>query len=390
MRGLGNQTTRLTNSDINFELFRWNESANSDALYSKYQNQSDLDSILAGEGFWLYAEGKQFPTSQFNLSNEDVVVSLNEDEEAWNQIANPFPYSISVNEYPEYEFFRWDYQKSDYSLVTDLIEPFEGVWVKALADEFVWVNKPSFQVLSSALDGQQSQVLNKLRGSLYSSVELKLKLSAGTREDSENVIFIGEGNATSTVEHPMKLGSFVELSLLSKGRKHSKLQFPSDQDHYNIPFSYLNQVEGTSTVKLELEGAESLKAQGYQVYLKQNEDLVPFNHSTELPVQQQADYEMVLSKDVDEWQSLSNGFVTLQSIGTHSLQLNYAFNEETNQPLQLTIYNLNGELILERVVPIEESKGQLGIDANLLNSGKYFYTVNHSRSVFKGSFFHIK
>lgn len=124
--------------------------------------------------------------------------------------------------------------------------------------------------------------------------------------------------------------------------------------------------------------------------MKQNEDLVPFNHSTQLPVQQQAAYEMVLSKDVDEWQSLSNGFVTLQSIGTQSLQLNYAFNEETNQPLQLTIYNLNGELILERVVPIEESKGQLGIDANFLNSGKYFYTVNHSRSVFKGSFFHIK
>lgn len=390
MRGLGNQTTRLISSDINFELFRWNESANSDALYSKYQNQSELDSILAGEGFWLYAEGKQFPISQFNLSTEDIVVSLNTDEEAWNQIANPFPYSISVTDYPGYEFYRWDYQKSDYSLVNDLIHPFEGVWVKALSDEFIWVNKPSFKSVSNDLNIEQSGVLNKLSGSVHSSLELKLKLSAGTREDSENVISIGEGNANSTVEHPMKLGSFVELSLLNYGKKHSKVQFPSAEDHYNIPFSYQNQVEGTSKVKLELEGAELLKAQGYQVYLKRNEELIPFNQSTQLPAQQQAEYEIVISKDVEEWQELTRGFVALQSLNSQRLQMNYAFAEETNQPLLLKIFNLKGDLIMERTVAIDNSQGQLGIDTQLLNSGKYFYTVNHRRSMYKGSFFHIK
>ena len=393
LRGLGNKDVSTT--DI--ELFRWNESNSYDALFAKYDNSEAIDTIRAGEGFWFFTETELLPSLNIDYSLSDVSLVMNMDESKWNQVANPFPYKLKVSDYPDYVFYRWDNKTSDYQVISEAIEPFEGAWVQAKSEEFTWVNIPYFNDLGVTAEIIQNP-LNKIQGSTSSEWELGLNVRAGSKSDLVNKIGmqLKTDEKSHIIEHPEKLGEFVELSILDGQQSYSQYIHSTIQSSYEYKVSLKSTVEGRSSVLLDLDGFDQLKSQGYSVYLKEvaSSSFRELEKSNAVVVNLKGnEFDLIVTRDLLAYQALNTLSAKLEvSQNSSQATLSVVVPDQNSSEIYMSVYDMDGtELSMQSLGYFSGGQYELNIELSdyTQNTGKFIYEVHTEGLSSKGSFLYI-
>ncbi len=312
-------------------------------------------------------------------------------------MANPFPYKLKVSDYPDYVFYRWDKKTSDYQVISEAIEPFEGVWVQAKSEEFTWVNIPYFNDLGVGPDIKQN-TLNKVQGSASSEWELGLNVRAGSKSDLVNKIGmqLKTDAKLHVIEHPEKLGEFVELSISDGYQSYSQYIYSTIQSSYEYKVSLKSTVAGRSSVLLDLDGFNQLKSQGYSVYLKEvgSSSLRELAKSNAIMVNLKGkEFDLIVTRDLLAYQALNTLSAKLQ-VGQNSSQatLSVVVPDQNSSEIYMSVYDLNGtELSMQSLGYFSGGQYELNIELSdyTQNTGKFIYEVHTEGLSSKGSFLYI-
>lgn len=215
LQDLGQQDDNL------WKVYRWNTNTGS---YSKYPDISDF---TPGRAFWLITkepesidvgEGISVDSSSDYPIPLSYSASLNQ---GWNQIGDPFAFSInltdvkvkkdseivSIQQAQENSWVRnriWWYNGSEYDFTKNILEPWEGYWVKALT-EGCELLIPSFETQESSLQ------------TLASSEENYLQIIAKLDDLKDSYNFIGllssakDGYDAEDVEEAPSISPYISL-----------------------------------------------------------------------------------------------------------------------------------------------------------------------------------
>ncbi len=111
-------------------LLNWDESGVEKQVYSYYKKKEELTEIEGAKAYWR----KGYLNDTIHLSSETfekglVNVSLHKTVSGWNQISSPYPYPVAWPRKSDV-VWRWNSKNNDYEEVQNVLEPWNGYWVR--------------------------------------------------------------------------------------------------------------------------------------------------------------------------------------------------------------------------------------------------------------------
>ncbi len=371
----------------------WKDDGEESNLFSRYLMDSKIPFLERGKGYWIYNnEDINLPLTKEQLLDSAISIKLVYGALGWNQISNPYPYSIDVSS-SGLDFFKWDPTTSDVINVSGILEPGVAYWVNVNEEQILSLKaQPYFK-------SNAAKKLSKLPADVIA--DLKLSLSAKGKKDSFNYLKIlanESPNNFKSLEAP-KMGSHI--SLYFKSGKKSGLKYNSIGTYMDTngdiwqSFYVKSENLGTQNSQLSIEGLENLKAEGYISYIADKNEIYSLSEGNSIPMKissQEKEITLILTKNPNLKEELEHTKSSINNYpnpvrGQTTFEVSVPFfngsyiNAIKEHAAQIDIFNISGEKVSEigllnlspgisRVV--WESKDKNG---KKLAPGSYYYVL---------------
>ena len=380
MLGFGDKVVSKSILPTNVDLYKWDDAFSSNLYFEKYMGRWDLDSIFPGQAYWVYSEKNIDLELDYSTDNQSVLALLKKGDKGWNQITNPYPYTIDAGfltfqKLPEvWEFLP---ETKDYKLV-ESIEPNKGYWVEV--DETKWVefpNIPLFETVENSVSGSLAKELSSNEWSIglslydhengYVDLHNKVGVSDNAEDDFDDM---------DQREFPAKVGDHISLSIIN-GEKLLRTDFQSaDKETYSWDFG-ISSSTGTA-VELQLEGLAEVRALGYNVYLQKGTSTQELTTES-VQLSNSENVRLIVSKNSGE---LEKQFAPSPNMVEFALPIGME-----GRAMEIELYDLNGSLMYSVV---ENAEAGVYQSINLMKnrdikSGLYVYNIRVGSRWFSSS-----
>jgi len=355
-------------NDTVWKVYRWDTEAGS---YTKYP---DIPDIKPGTAFWIITkDSKNIDVGGGECidTSSDYVIPLSystASNQGWNQIGNPFLFPVrlddvkvkkglavvSLQQAHEYGWVRdriWWYTGSEYDHTKNILEPWEGYWVKALVE--------GCELLIPPVEAEESflQAMTKAEENY-----LQITAKVGDLKDSYN--FIGFSDAAKDtydkedVEEAPPVSPYISLSFphpdwgKDSGSYTQDIRKTPDEKSYPEKIVWDMQVttdQVEKTITLEWKNTQAIPDE-YHLYLLDEQDKilanmrkVSFYSYTSLTEEEK--FKIVATKE-----NLLPEKLTLQDVGNypnpvHSEFTTIRFKLGKEAKVTIKIYTISGELV---------------------------------------------
>lgn len=278
---------------VGASMFYWDETKGF-GEYWQYQALPSLNEVREMDGYWLYTE----KNVEFDLAmplkeaeSDSFAWDVKKVFHGWNMVANPYSWNIysgSIEEFMSAEdgsspIWRWDSKNASYE-VADTLFANESFWVKV--DKSRKINVSSAPVFP-AMKKDSTKALKKASASRDSwSMRLVASTSDGS-SDSWNVIGVGSKDI-SIEKPPVGYGSAMSVALVDNSDGNTRLAKSIYASSTNAEDGYTWKMnmfaDKASSMKLSLDGLESVKSLGYRVVLIDDDEVVEWGDSESIDV----------------------------------------------------------------------------------------------------------
>jgi len=370
----------------------WQDDMQNHNLFSKYIMNDDVISLERGKGYWVQlTEAKVIETKQSEFLDAPHTMTLVKGGLGWNQVSNPFPYSVDLT-HTKLEFFKWDASTSDVINVGGILEAGEAYWVNVELNKTVKIsNTPFFASTTSN---------KKLARTAPANPQLQLILSAEQYRDTENYIGYSAKNTQILLKNKFeapKMGRHI--SLFFTGKKQNQWFSTSYKPEENKgdlwwDFRIHNEKTGVQESQLNFKGLENFVSEGKYVFMVNKGKAVEIIEGVHVQLKLSSKdkyYSIVVTDNPDFVKSLASGHVLNQNypnpvrnFTTLSFVLPNQWQEDgkrinVSQQVTLDIYGMNGRKIVN-VLNKKIKTGSYNIiwspqgrNGSILPAGTYIY-----------------
>ncbi|MBF0433040.1 MAG: Ig-like domain-containing protein [Fibrobacteria bacterium] len=391
-----------TSSLGNSTIYHWVDNGQSDDLFDKYITGDNLPTLQRGKGYWILTEKSiSISVTESQLLRDDFSMDLVYGDLGWNQISNPFPYPVNVQN-TGLTFWHWDTDSSDIVDADGILEPWNAYWVQVKKDTSITITaKPAFE--TGGLTKRTAISFDDI-----SSWTGKLILRAGKYTDKENLFGVrslAKQMGNENLYEPPKMGKHISLFFTGHNQSVTKRQYASDfrstinTDEEWFEFGIMNFKSGQKTAELSLEGLESIRAAGFYTFLVDRNEATLITDETP-PVlfklsSEEHFYSVVITDNPNFASTLGLKFTVAQNVpnpvrfGTaFNFNLPREFDEqgrrlEVTYPVRITIYDILGR----KVNVIYNEKLSAGSHSFYwrrsvsLPSGTYIYSLQAGKNI---------
>ncbi|MCU0608992.1 MAG: hypothetical protein MUF22_04400 [Chitinispirillaceae bacterium] len=136
----------------------WDESSPERDIYGYYTPSREIGSIDNGRSYWL----KTPDTLDITIAREALVdtiatLKISKAKFGWNQIANPFPYTVQWTR--SEQLWKWNDSLRDYEQSGNILEPWQGYWLMADSAATITVEPKPFFADSNRLAKRRAKTL---------------------------------------------------------------------------------------------------------------------------------------------------------------------------------------------------------------------------------------
>ncbi len=394
----------LSNLASPFDLYHWSDNVAPNKLYGQYQSGEGMKAMERGKGYWIYlSKPNTLSVKDSELLKSSVTLNLVKGSSGWNQIANPYPYSVDVST-TGLQFWYWDAAKRDMLNSNGILTPWKAYFVQVNANvDLVLSAKPYFK-------GKTLSKASALLKSTYSQDNFwtsRVELLAGQFEDRSNFFGVRPKSSdfeSSTLGEAPRIGNYVNLSFVKDKQGILSSEFLSSDIHADNTlqehwwdFVIEDAGTGLSKATLAFENLRDLSENGYHIFLveKGKGSEITNETQTQVPLTKGSRYySLVVTKNPDFLSSLSLGF-KLQSnapnpvvdITQFRFNLPYSWDSQgkrITRPYQasLKVYDMRGREISTVFAGAFEPGSHrylwnaLDKSGRKLSGGQYVYRLN--------------
>ncbi len=212
----------------NAYFLHWDESQGEDKIFKYYKQAASINSLQPGLAYWrMCGDTVNVNLSRSAVIDTSVTVPLHKGKYGWNQIASPFPYSVT---WPRQEVvWGWNAETGDYYEETGkVLEPWKGYWVLVDSSSTVtFKNDPLFE------QGELSRVMRvKCYFSHKQEWRIQVKLVTESGIDEDNIFGFTEkaenGRDLLDRPEPPRMSGYSYLFFAHPEWQYSVNEFASD------------------------------------------------------------------------------------------------------------------------------------------------------------------
>lgn len=267
----------------------WDESAGDGSPLGRYASGKASDSLVRGKGYWVRTANRVALSAPITeLLAKPFALKLARGKQGWNQIGNPYPYSVDLSA-TGLVFWEWDAERRDLVNSKGILKPWGAYWVQVAKDTLLTIKDEPWFAPEGA-QGPLAKSGSDLQGFRHArDWTLQLALSAGPYRDASNFLGVRSGNRGiadasgaagegDKLSDAPKFGDYVALhfeqlasspglfDILTRGYAADfRTQLAADEEWWD--FSIENSGTGLDRSQLSLPGLESLAAQGLYAFL---------------------------------------------------------------------------------------------------------------------------
>jgi hypothetical protein len=380
MTGLGAENSSFAKLGLSGGVvYRWSESSTYNQLLGKYVSASDRDLNVPGHGYWVYAESSL--STQVLPAQKAVTINLDTMGTAWNMIANPYAFPLSVDQIlvknPNAQFWFWDKDKAKYDTLSSdgQLVPYGAYWILAKGMkslEFEPIVSRALAVKSNGISTQKPS----LRAMMNQNWKLNLVLQSGLFESTP--IELGRGTHSAT-QLPDPQGQYLKLDIVENTHLYRSLLKNESSPTWTVRSG--STVSGLSSAQLNIEGLEGLDQNNLKLIWNSGKAWKEVTGPLELRSTLQGQtYQLKVVPKATQMHAVIGVKQMNQII---SLDLPY---EYLNKRLVFTLSDLQGRVLRTINKTVESQEVSLNM-SDYGVKGLVFYSIQVGESVVNGKVF---